>query len=227
MGFPLLYPLTAALIFELGSKGGLSIVLSPFFYLASMLWIVTGIGLQTLRHWSWYTFGAAQVLAAYYNAYILVNYSESQFKGFAFVFALGVQYFLFRLVAREVRVPYLFPRIHWWESGIAGIHHLQVDFEVGQAPGTPQKGTQKGQLLDLSTRGCFIKCPQDFTLGDSIEVRFSAYGNEFSLPGSVVWNAKSTVTHPKGIGVQFRELDRPLKRQVRIASKQFNQEKEG
>jgi Tfp pilus assembly protein PilZ len=46
------------------------------------------------------------------------------------------------------------------------------------------------------------------------------------LSGKVVWNAKSTVTHPKGIGVQFGEIQRPLRRKVRVLIKYFNQQKD-
>ena len=221
VGFPVLYPLMAAFMFELGPKGVLSIVLSPLFYLASVLWVMTGVGMQTVKHWSWYTFCASQVLATYFNALILINYSESDFKGVAFVVVLGLQYFVFYGVAREMRVPYLFPRINWWESGIAGIPHLGVELSPTEG-GVP---AQKGQLLDLSSRGCFIKTPMDYRLGDPIKLRLEAYGQEGSVSGRIVWLAASTVTHPKGIGVQFGENERSMKRKLRLIIRYFNQER--
>ncbi len=222
VGFPILHPLLSALVFQLPIKGVVSIALSPLFYLSSVFWVMSGIGLRSFHHWSWYTFGVAQVLAAYFNALILVNHSNSEFKGFSFGFVMLLQYLLFRLVAHEVRVPYLFPKINWWESGIAGTHHLEVDLTPTQG-GVP---ASKGQLLDLNLRGCFIKSPHDFRLHDPIQVRINAYGQELVLPGRVVWNAKSTVTHPKGIGIQFGDLERPLKRKTRVLIKYFNQQKE-
>ena len=221
VGFPLLYPLAGVVLFELGSKGVLSVVLSPLFYLASLLWVLTGIGLQNLRHWSWYTFGIAQVLATYYNALILVNYSESGFKVYSFIGALALQYFLFRLVAGEMRVPYLFPRIKWWESGIAGMHHLPVD--VLRLDG---EGEWKGQLLDLSPKGCFIKSPVDFDSGMQVRVRMNHEGKDLLIPGQIVWNAASTVTHPKGVGIRFVETEREVRRKVRIASTRFTQQRD-
>jgi Tfp pilus assembly protein PilZ len=222
VGFPVLHPLLSALVFQLPLKGVVSIALSPLYYLASIFWVMSGIGLRAFHHWAWYTFVIAQVLAAYFNALILVNHSNSDFKGFSFILVMAIQYLLFRIVSREVRVPYLFPRIHWWESGIAGIHHLPVDLTPTQS-GVP---ASKGQLLDLNPRGCFIKSPHDFRLHDPIQVRINAYGQELILSGKVVWNAKSTVTHPKGIGVQFGEIQRPLRRKVRVLIKYFNQQKD-
>ena len=221
VGFPVLHPLLSALMFELPIKGVVSIALSPLYYLASLFWVMSGIGLRTFQHWSWYTFVVAQVLAAYFNALILVNHSDSEFKGFAFILVMGLQYLLLRVIALEVRVPYLFPQIKWWESGIAGMHHLNVDLTPTQS-GVP---ASKGQLLDLSLRGCFIKSPHDFKVMDPIQVRIVAYGQDLELSGKVVWSAKSSVTHPKGIGVKFRDFERPLKRKVRVLIKYFNQEK--
>jgi Tfp pilus assembly protein PilZ len=222
MGFPILHPLLSALVFQLSVKGVVSIVLSPLYYLASLFWVMSGIGLRSFHHWAWYTFIVAQILAAYFNALILVNQSDSQFKGFSFILVMAIQYGLLHLVSREVRVPYFFPRINWWESGIAGIHHLSVDLTPTQS-GVP---ASKGQLLDLSARGCFIKSPLDFRLHDPIQVRIIAYGQDLVLSGKVVWIAKSTVTHPKGIGVQFSEIQRPLKRRVRLLTRYFNKQKE-
>ncbi len=222
VGFPVLHPLLSALIFQLPVKGVVSIALSPLYYLASIFWVMSGIGLRSFHHWAWYTFGIAQVLAAYFNALILVNHSDSDFKGVSFVLVMSLQYLLLRLVSHEVRVPYLFPRIKWWESGIAGMHHLSVNIAATEG-GVP---ASKGQLLDLNPRGCFIKSPHDFRLNDPVQIRVVAYGQDLLLAGRVVWNAKSTVTHPKGIGVRFSAIPRPLRRKVRVLVKYFNQQKE-
>ena len=216
VGFPILYPVLSAFVFELGSKGILSIALSPIFYIGSALWIASGLGLQTLRHWAWYTFVGAQLLFFYFNALILVNYSESEFKGYTFIAVLTLQGFLFQLVGREVRVPYLFPKIKWWESGIAGMHHLDIALPSGA----------RGQILDLSPRGCFVKTPVDFKIGEVISIRLDVGGQSGEFPGTIVWLAESKVTHPKGIGVQFHELDRSLRRKIRVITRSFNREKE-
>ena len=224
VGFPLLYPLAASLVFALPLKGFGAIMISPLFYLATVLWIASGLGLRAFRHWSWYTFLSAQGLAAYFNALILVNYSESDFKGFAFLMVLGLQFVVVRLVALEIRVPYLFPRIQWWKSESEGVPGIAVEFKVRNAAGT--ESSHKGEILDLSSRGAFVKIRQDFSLEDRVSVRVRAYGEEVELGGRIVWNAWSTVTHPQGIGIRFDELERPERRRIRKIAKTFALEKE-
>jgi hypothetical protein len=205
----------------LHSKGIISVVLSPLFYIASIFWIFTGFGLQTMKQWSWYTFNAAQVFITYLNALNLVSYSESHFKGYAFILTLLIQFFVFRVVQGEIRVPYLFPRLSWWESGIAGMHHLPAEIFHSKSP----TGASLTQLLDITNRGCFLKSPIDYEPFERVRILLKGYGQEVNLPGEIVWNAKSTVTHPKGIGIRFYSLDRKRRRKVRIISKRFAREK--
>jgi hypothetical protein len=224
VGFPLLYPLAASLVFALPLKGFGAIVISPLFYLATVLWIASGVGLRALRHWSWYTFLSAQGLAAYFNALILVNYSESDFKGYAFLMVLTFQFVIVRLVAREIRVPYLFPRIEWWKSESEGAPGIEVDFTVSPASGA--ESSHRGEILDLSSRGAFVKIRQDFSLEDRVCLKVRAYGDEIEIGGRIVWNAWSTVTHPQGIGIRFDELERPERRRIRKIAKTFARAKE-
>ena len=222
LGFPVFYLIFAALIFELKSKGVLSVALSPLFYLASIFWIVTGIGLQSMKQWSWYTFGAAQVFITYVNALNLVNYSESEYKGYAFILTLVIQFFIYRVVQSELRVPFLFPRLRWWESGIAGMHRLDAEIYHSRSA----SGSSMTQLLDISAKGCFLKSPIDFEHFEKVLIRLHAYGQEVDVPGQIVWNAKSTVTHPKGIGIRFYDLNRTRRRKVKIIYRRFEREKE-
>jgi hypothetical protein len=222
MGFPMLYPLFASLALDFGSRGVVAVGLSPLFYIACILWVFSGVGLQSLRHWSWYTFGAAQTLTVYLNALNLVSLSESQYKVFVFASTLVIQMILHALVAHEIRVPYLFPQIKWWESGIAGMHHINAELVSGGTLG----GVSQGQLLDLSTRGCFLKTPLDFKQNDVVQLNLNAYEQNLEIQGKIVWNAKSTVTHPKGIGIQFLPLERNLRRKLRVIVKNFNDKKD-
>lgn len=222
VGFPLFYLIFASFIFDLSSKGILSVVLSPLFYLASFFWIVTGVGLRQMKQWAWYTFVAAQIFISYLNALNLVQYSESQYKGWAFVLTLLIQAFIYIAVSRELRVPFLFPKIRWWESGLAGMHHLPVEiFHSASAT-----GVSPGQLLDMNPKGCFLKSPLDFEPFEKIKIRIVGHGHEVDVSGMIVWNAKSTVTHPKGIGIKFLELDRTKRRKIKVITKRFLLEKE-
>jgi hypothetical protein len=221
IGFPAFYLIFAAVIFDLKSQGLLGLILSPLFYLSSFFWIITGFGVRQLKHWSWYTLLGAEFFSTYLNALNLVHYSESQTKGLAFVVTLLIQYFTFRMVANDLRVPYLFPRIKWWESGLAAMAHFPVEvFHVKSST-----GTSNGQMLDITLKGCFVKIPAEFEAFEKIKVRISAYGQQLDIPGVVLWHAESTVTHPRGIGIKFSSLDRHKKRRVRVIARKFNKER--
>lgn len=222
IAFPVIYFPFASFIFELKSKGLLSLVLSPLFYISSFFWVITGIGIRRLKQWSWRTFLAAQVFLLYLNALNLVNHSESNTKGWAFALTVLAQIYVLLVLSRQFRVPFVFPRIQWWESGLASMPHLSVEVFHVASP----TGTSTAQLLDMNLMGCFIKSPAEFEPYEKIKVRFESYGQKVDVAGVVVWRAKSTVTHPKGIGVQFSELDRNRKRKVRILTKRFEKERQ-
>lgn len=222
VGFPPAYLLFAWIIFELDSKGILSVVLSPLFYLASFFWIVSGAGIRRLRKWSWYTFLIAQFFITYLNALNLVLYSQSEFKIWAFILTLVVQTYVLVAISKELRVPYLFPKIRWWESGIAGMPNIPVLVVRSDRSGAEMPGF----MLDLNLKGCFIKTHHDFESFEKVNVRIGAFGQELDLSGVVMWNAKSTVTHPKGIGIRFNPMPRQQRRSLRVVSQKFLRQKD-
>jgi hypothetical protein len=63
-------------------------------------------------------------------------------------------------------------------------------------------------------------------VGEKAMIRLSAYGQEVELSGKIVWNARSTVTHPKGLGIQFFPLERTLRRKLKIITREFNEQKD-
>lgn len=223
IGFPVVYLGFSAFIFELPARGILTLILSPLFYVSSFLWIISGVGVQRMRHWSWYTFLGAHLFTFYLNALNLVQNSHSETKGMAFVVSILIQFLVIRFVARTLRVPYLFPKIRWWESGTAGMTQLAVEVLHMSS----KTGTSHAQLLDMGVRGCFIKSPFEFEPYEKIQIRLDAYGHQVLVSGHVVWNARSAVTHPKGIGVQFVDLDRKKRRAVKVITERFIKQREG
>ncbi|MFM7853750.1 MAG: hypothetical protein ACKO96_17960, partial [Flammeovirgaceae bacterium] len=101
-----------------------------------------------------------QAMLVYLNALNLVENSNSEFKLWSFMFTILIQGYFFSVISKELRVPYLFPKIHWWESGIAGMPHLSVQLV---SPGE-RTSVLNGQILDISTKGCFIKTHHDFKM---------------------------------------------------------------
>lgn len=208
IGFPIFYLLITAYLFALRKTGVLSISLSPLFYIASLFWISTGAGLFRTQKWSWYTLAISQVLLTYLNALVLLNYSDSPAKGLAFVFTLIVQVIIFYQVKRDIRVPYLFPNIRWWESGLAGTPHINVQVVTDQS-------MDLGQILDMSLRGCFLKTQKSFNHFEKVKLVGRPFAQDIELNGVVVWTAKSSVTHPKGVGIKFYGLNRVEKKRLR------------
>jgi Tfp pilus assembly protein PilZ len=220
--FPVTYLIFASFIFELDSKGIFSVVLSPLFYLASFFWIITGVGLRRLKKWSWYTLLCAEFFITYLNALNLVQHSNSQYKVWAFILTILIQGYVLVYISREIRVPFLYPKIRWWESGIAGMPHLSV--MLNHLSST--EGRTSGQILDMNLKGCFIKTHYDYPPFEKVNLEIEAFGQKIEISGMVVWNAKSTVTHPKGIGIRFNEMDRKRKRVLRVIVQRFLRQKE-
>jgi hypothetical protein len=213
LGFPMSYLVIAAIGFDISFDGCGKILLSPFYYLLSGFAIVTGYGLQEMRRWSWYCFIVVQCLIGYQNAWAVHHYAESHHRFLIFIFSFLFQTVLVFRVNQEMRVPYLFPKIRWWESNPR--YRLAVPVTVTQKNGA----VLDAEILDLSVLGCFIKIRHDFSQDESVHLQFRAYDYALACEAKVLWCAQSTVTHPKGIGVKFFFLSRPQKRMLRCISR--------
>lgn len=195
--FPLVYLLATIILFDVPLAHVVKILLSPTFYIFSLTGILTGYGLFEMRWWAWYVFLANQVLMVYTNAVISSSFGESHHKAIAFfvaVFFSGL--FIFR-VARELRVPYLLPKIRWWENDPR--YRLSAPVEIHRESGQEIKG----DVLDVSMGGCFIKLRDDLMQDESVQLTVHIFGMNVKLVGSIVWRTQSAVTHPKGVGVKF------------------------
>ena len=162
-----------------------------------------------MRRWSWHWFVAAQILVTYENALFVVNYATSHHRALAFLLSLVLQICLYFRVSQEVRVPYFFPRIRWWESNPR--YRLAFSVTVNRSTGP----VQVGEVLDLSTSGCFIKLRNDLAEDETVSLTGKLYGYEMKCDGVVVWISQSTVTSPKGVGVKFTDLSREQKKAFR------------
>lgn len=210
MTFPLTYIVLAATFFDIPMRSCASILLSPFYYLLSFSVVLAGYGLWDLRRWSWYLFLAIQVFLVYENAVFAFTYSESHHRVVAFLIITTFQLLVVYKVALDVRVPYLFPSIRWWESNAR--YRLSVPVTLLLQNG--EKLT--GEILDLSVLGCFIKIRNELPQDEPVTLRFDLFGQSVECSGLVVWLAQSKVTHPKGMGVKFSFLSKSQKRVLRV-----------
>lgn len=208
LGFPFFYILLCALLFDIPLQSCLRVLLSPFYYLLSILAVTVGYALWEVRRWGWYAFVVTNVLIAYENAVLVNEYGETHHKLLSFLASLAFLLVVSYRVGKEIRVPYFFPKIRWWESNPR--YRLSVPAKISRV------GNElEGQILDLSLGGCFLKIRGDVAQDEYVTLNFQVFGFDVQCQGVVVWRTQSTVTHPKGVGVKFTQLNRPQRRVLR------------
>ena len=207
---PLLHLSFAALVFDIPLHSCVSILLSPFYYIVTFVSVAAGYGLWETQRWSWYVFIVSQVLITYENAIIVSNYAESHHKVFAFIISLLTQALFVVRVGQEIRVPYFFPKIRWWES------NPRLKLSVPVVLRRKDLTEITGAILDISMMGCFVKTREELRVDEKVTVLASLYGQDIACVGSVVWCAQTAVTHPHGVGVKFDFLTKPQRRALRL-----------
>lgn len=200
--FPLSYLLYAALALGLSLEDIVKLILSPWFWIVCAAAMTAAVGLKKLTWYGWYMFLASNFMILYQTAVTLANYSHVQYKFLFFLATAFIQSILIYLVGRDIRVPYFFPRIRWWESDPR--YKLSVPVHIKRNDGTDMEG----EIMDLSMGGCFIKTHAYFTQDEVVSLSFTLFERSAACKGNVVWRAESGVTHPKGVGVKFQPLDK-------------------
>lgn len=206
--FPVVYLLIAGVLFDVPPAACVSILLSPGFIIVSVFSILSGYALWEVRRWGWYLFVIDNFLIAYLNAVVVTDYGESHHRVIAYFCFVAAQIALGYRVSREIRVPYFFPKIRWWESNPR--YRLSVPVALARV-----SGPLEGQILDLSMGGCFVKVRGDLALDEFVNVEFEVFGFKVECRGVVVWRTHSTVTHPRGVGIKFLQPTKPQRRALR------------
>ena len=215
ISFPITYLLYGILVLGLNMSGLVKMVLSPWYWFVALIAAMAGLGIYKIRWYGWYAFLFSNFTITYQTAVTLAHYSEAdwQFKLSIFLLTLSFQIALIYLIGREVRVPYFFPRIRWWESDPR--YKLSVQTKLSRE----DKSELEGEVMDLSLGGCFVKTHSYFMPDEPLSLEFSVFDHQVKCTGLVVWRTESTVTHPKGVGVKFD----PLNKETLIFLKQATQ----
>lgn len=218
MTFPVGFGIGVAILFDIPASEMGAIFLSPLFYLVGALAIVTGLALWEVKRWAWHLLMFTNIWVLYETAYIAAHFGSSHHKIlalFSVVILIGV--FAYRITS-EVRVPYFFPRIRWWETGSRGFCAIAANLKsAGGAQAT-------GEMMDLSMGGCFIKTPENFLGEDRVTVSFEHARQVIQCQGMILWRANSTVTSPRGLGIRFLRLERAQRRMLRIVIHRIRRE---
>lgn len=209
LAFPVLSLVVAHYGLSVPAGGIVRILLSPLFYFSGALAVMAALGLARLQRWGWICFKFSNFLLVYQTAFWIANFSSGDTRFLIFSVAVSVIAALYWRVRYEVRRPYFLPRIRWWELGSPSFCSLEA--RLGD-----EKGREgDGEVLDLTVHGCFVKTPFEVELGSVLQVRFSIEQKPVEVRGTVVWRAQSAVTHPRGLGVRFRSLDRSIKKSLK------------
>ncbi|MBI3543253.1 MAG: PilZ domain-containing protein [Deltaproteobacteria bacterium] len=202
MSYPASYLIYTLFPLALNLDGIIRVILSPGYWFVCFFAVIAGIGVLRIRWYGWYMFVFSNFLITYEVAYDLSHNSVGDMKTVCFFTTLGLQILVIYLIGREIRVPYFFPRIRWWESDPR--YKLSVQTKLVRE----DKSELEGEIMDLSLGGCFIKTHSYFTPDETITLDFALFERPVRCAGHVVWRTESTVTHPKGIGVKFNTLNK-------------------
>jgi Tfp pilus assembly protein PilZ len=212
--FPITYLLMLATFYNLPLPRILSILFSFYFFAHSALALFTGWALWKMRPYAWHFFLLNVALMLVENFVVAYRYSETHIVEIPLALFIATAGAMTFMLQRELRVPYFSPKINWWESDPR--YKISVPVEMACAD-----RFYRGEIMDISSSGCFIKTKDHLKVDEEISVKFGLFDHQFVCRGKVVWRTESGVTHPKGIGVRFFSLERAEQGRLRQTVKKL------
>jgi len=212
LGFPVTYLALLAGLYNIPGSDLTKILLQPSYYLLSVIGVVTGWALWSAKRWGWYFMRALHLAMAYTSVVFLVHYGQTSHAVVAFFMSVALIWLLDRRLSSELRVPYFMPQISWWESNPR--FKIKIPVKV-----TGQRGeVLEGTILDLSMSGCFIKMRPEIPEESQVQVECNLFGRTWKAEGAVVWQTFGAVTYPRGLGIRFTDVQRPMRRVLKVAT---------
>lgn len=212
--FPLSYILMLGTFYNLPFARLITIFFS-FAYLAhSLLAVFTGFALYKMKPYAWHIFVFHSFIMIGEQVWISYTIAENHIVEIPLIFVTLAILSLVLLVKTELRVPYFSPKIAWWESDPR--YKISVPAQM-----TSSDHFYKGDIMDISSSGCFIKTKDPLRVDQSIQIKFALFENKFECSGRIVWRTESGVTHPKGVGVRFIGLNKPTQSELQKTVKKL------
>ena len=199
-----------AFLFEIPARRCLGLVFSPFYILLSVLSVITAIAMREVKYWAWHLFLGLNLLLVYENL-MLMQYGESINWAPAYLFSVFLLFLLSYRISRELRVPWVLPRIRWWESDPR--HKLQLPAQILRTK--EESEPIRCDILDLDSGGCFARTRAHFDSDERVQVRFHAFGLDISVSGFIVLKADTAVTHPAGVGIKFAPPSKGMRKRLK------------
>ncbi len=210
--FPLFYILILTALYNFPVSKSFDIFFSFFFIARSGFAIWLGWLLHRSIPWAWHVYVLHAALTIVEQFYVCLYLAENNTPWASVLLASIFVLIGLVLLKFEFRVPYYSPKIAWWEADPR--YKISVPVEISH-----QKTCYEAEILDISASGCFVKINEHLPIHDILSIKFSLFEGEYELNGEIVWRAKSSLTHPRGLGIRFQKLDRPeylrLKKTVR------------
>jgi hypothetical protein len=223
LAFPVLYLVLASVAFDVPARTILGALLTPSFYLLSALAVLTGWGLRKMKRWAWHLFVFTNVCITYANAIYALEKGQTHHPALSFVLSLVLLALITYRVGNELNVPYLIPKIRWWESDPRHKLIIPVSLKWNRSDVASTPMLRAGEILDIDQSGCFIKLSETIPVDTEIQLTFQAFGAQLSLSGAVVWKTETAVTHPRGVGVKFGALEKDSRKILRGVDRRVRQ----
>lgn len=198
--FPLTYVMILGALYNLPLGKMLAIGFSVYYLIHTLIAIFTGWALYHMRPYAWHIFVFHCLILSGEQFYLALSQAENFYPQIPLAVSLGLILLTFFIVKWELRVPYFNPRIAWWESDPR--YKISVPAQM-----TSQDHFYQGEIMDISANGCFIKSKAPIHVDQIIHVKFALFDSTFSCDGKIVWQTEGAVTHPRGVGVRFLNLD--------------------
>lgn len=196
---PVGYIIALAALYNLNWTTAVDILFSVYYIARSVLNIWVGWVLYQSKPWAWhvYLINALLMVAEQFYCGIMISDTHLVFPSIIVaITAISIAVFLVKI---EFRVPYFSPQIAWWESDPR--YRISVPVQL-----TSKDNFYTGEIMDMSSTGCFVKTKAVFAIDDIISLRFSIFEKDFFCKGKVVWSAEAALTHPRGIGARFFDM---------------------
>ncbi len=212
--FPLTYIPLLGVFYNLSPHFMFSIFFSLYNVTHSAIAISTAFALYRMKPYAWHFYVFHSLLMLAEQFWVGLGYGQSNFVAvplaFSSIFILAVLYIL----KLELRVPYFSPKIAWWESDPR--YKISVPAQMACTD-----HFYRGDIMDISASGCFIKTKDPMKVDQVVQIKFSLFDHKFECNGRVVWRTESGVTHPKGVGVRFLGLEKSVHADLRDTVKKL------
>ncbi len=180
-----------------------------------ILWLATiplCYGLFKVKKWAWFYFVVHASLVIVMSLFSVVSIKENidvqpRFNLVFFVNLLILIPMVF-FIKKEIRTPYLNPRVKWWEQSARVRHNLKIVYQNNEF-----------ETFDISESGAFILDKENNIKvypEDIIPISLILDNKIIKCYSEVVWiNQKEESNLPKGMGIKFLNLKKEEIHQIK------------